>query len=392
MSDAVFASGGRRTRVFLPFRLDAVLDDWSSLRAAMIRSKPDGFTRTEWAYLVSFLDRDALAGVFRDAFGEPEAGGGGGAGVDAVAGAGGMVAVWLPSNVSLLGALLLVLLSLTGNPVRVKAGSRGDDLTRAFLDYALDRLAPGPLREHLAGAVVVETFSREDPRNAEWASRAHVRLAFGSDAGVAAVEALPHPEDSVGFSFGHRVSQAWIEPETCGERDLETLLRVFDVYGQSACTSPGRVVLLDATPDQARLLRDRLLSLWPRVLPRRPETIVASTGLLDDQWARMEGWDSRLVPGNGAAIAVGGAGMSPPAGQRILPLMPMKMREALASLPANIQTVGHALSPAVERDLAPRLTARGVLRFVPVAEMHHFGPVWDGQDYWRRTFTVEDAG
>jgi len=169
-------------------------------------------------------------------------------------------------------------------------------------------------------------------------------------------------------------------------------LRVFDVYGQSACTSPGRVVLLDATPDQARLLRDRLLSLWPRVLPRRPETIVASTGLLDDQWARMEGWDSRLAPGNGAAIAVGGAELSPPAGQRILPLMPMKMREALASLPANIQTVGHAVSPGVARDLAPRLTARGVLRFVPVAEMHHFGPVWDGQDYWRRTFTIEDAG
>jgi len=71
--------------------------------------------------------------------------------------------------------------------------------------------------------------------------------------------------------------------------------------------------------------------------------------------------------------------------------MAMAIPEALASLPANIQTIGHAVSPALERDLPPRLFERGALRFVPVAEMHHFGPVWDGQDYWRRTFSIGDA-
>lgn len=389
MFESIFVSGGRRTRVRLPFRLDAVLDDWSSLRTTMIRNKPGAFTRTEWAYLVQFLERDALAGVFRGAFGEPHASGG--ARFDAEARPGGMVAVWLPSNVSLLGALTVILLSLTGNPIRVKAGSRGDDLTRTFLEHAMEHLRPGPLREHLAAAVAAETFSREDPRNAEWAWLAHTRLAFGSDAGVAAIHSLPHPRDSVGFSFGHRVSQAWIEPAACGEDALESLLRVFDVYGQSACTSPGRVVLLEASRDDALRLRDRLVSMWSRVFPRAPETIVASTGLLDDQWARLEGWGSRLVAGHGAAIAVGDAGMRPPAGQRILPLMPMTTAEALAGLPGNIQTIGHATSPRLERALPARLAARGVLRFVPVAEMHHFGPVWDGQDYWRRTFSIEDA-
>jgi hypothetical protein len=389
MFEAVFASGGRRTRVLLPFRLDAVLDDWATLRTTMIRSKPDAFTRTDWAYLISFLDREALAGVFRGAFGDPDAAGG--APVHAVAQPGGMVAVWLPNNVSLLGALSLILLSLSGNPLRLKSGSRGDDLTRGFLDYALEHLRPGPLREHLARTVAVETFSREDPRNAEWASRAHARIAFGSDTGVAAIASLPHPDDSVGFSFGHRVSQAWIEPAACDDRCLETLLRVFDVYGQAACTSPALVVLLGATRDQALRLRDRLVSLWSNAFPRPPETIIASTGLLDDQWARLEGWDSRRVRGHGAAIAVGDAGMKPPAGQRILPLMAMTASEALARIPANIQTVGHAVPSPRTQELAPLLAARGVLRFVPVAEMHHFGPVWDGQEYWLRTFAIEAA-
>ena len=387
MFEATFQSAGRRTRVLLPFRVDAVLDAWSSLRSTMVRSKPEAFTRTEWAYLVAFLDREELGGVFREAFGNPAEGAG--APVHAEARPGGMVAVWLPNNVSLLGALTLILLSLTGNPIRVKAGSRGDDLTRAFLGYALEHLGPGPLREHLERAVAVETFSRENPLNAEWASLAHTRLAFGSDAGVEAIESLPHPRDSVGFSFGHRVSEAWLDAAACDEGVLESLLRVFDVYGQAACTSPRRVVLIEQGPDDARLLRDHLVSLWPRVFPRRPAAIVASTSLLDDQWARVEGWDSRLVDGHGAAIAVGDARMSPPLGQRILTLMPMTTLEAVGSLPPNIQTVGHAVSPERARTLHPRLTARGVLRFVPVSEMHHFGPVWDGQDYWRRTFSVE---
>ena len=389
MFEEVFEAGGRRTRVLLPFPLDAVLDDWASLRSAMIREKPDAFARSEWAYLLSFLDRDALEDVFQATFGRRRTPGEGA--VDAVARPGGAVAVWLPNNVSLLGALTLVLLSLTGNPVRMKAGSRGDDLTRQFFDYALAHLTPGPLREHLASSVSIETFSRDDPRNAEWASRASTRIAFGSDAGVAAIESLPHPGGSRGFSFGHRVSQAWVEPDACDDRALESLLRVFDVYGQSACTSPGRVVVLDAGPEQALALRDRMVALWPGIFPRPPATIVSSTGLLDHQWARAEGWDSRLVKGHGAAIAVGDPTMTPPAGQRILPLTPMTISHAVAALPGNIQTVGHAVSPPTEGALMPRLAPRGIARFVPVAEMHHFGPVWDGQDYWRRTFALDVA-
>ena len=149
MSEARFVSAGRRTLALLPFDLDAVLADWASLRPRMVREEPAPFTRDEWAYLISFLDRGNLTSAFTGAFGEPEAAQRTGP-VHVVARPGGPVALWLPNNVSLLGALTLVLLSLTGNPLWIKAGSRGDDLTRDFLRYALEKLPAGALRDHLA--------------------------------------------------------------------------------------------------------------------------------------------------------------------------------------------------------------------------------------------------
>jgi phenylacetate-CoA ligase len=389
MFETAFVAGGRRTRLQLPFRLDDALEDWSALRSAMTRGKPGAFLRDEWAYLIGFLDRDFLEGVFREAFGDREPAEHGPSHVEASPG--GPVALWLPNNVGLLGALTLILLSLTGNEVRIKAGSRADDLTRLFLDYASTHLRQGELRDHLARRVTVEVFSREDPRNAAWASTARTRIAFGSDAGVAAVQALPHPAESLGFSFGHRVSQAWIEPAACDDPTLESLLRVFAIYGQAACTSPGRVVLLDAAREEAFALRDRMLVLWKKIFPRAPETAVASASILDHQWARAEGWDSRLAEGHGAAIAVGSAGLDPPAGQRILPLTAMTTAQALARLPGHIQTIGHAVSPERARALPSLLAPRGVKRFVPVEAMHRFGPVWDGEDFWRQTFALREA-
>lgn len=384
MFEARFVAGQRRTAVLLPFALDSLLDDWAGLRSQMARLKPDAFTRDEWAYLIGFLERDHLEGAFRQAFGDrerkicdP---------VHGVAVPGGPVAVWLPNNVSLLGPLVVVLISTTGNPIWIKSGSRGDDLTKAFLDYAVANVRVGALRERLATAVTAATFSREDPRNGQWAARARTRLVFGSDAGVAAVQALPHPAESVGFSFGHRESEAWLETSTCDDRTLEALLRVYAVYGQAACTSPKRVVLLEETRSRAVELRDRLLELWKVLFPRDPEMSIASIAIRDHQWASALGWDSRLARRHGSAFAVGDAETAKPGGLRILPLVALTVDEALETLPARIQTVGHAVSPDLERRLLRRVVSRRVKRFVPLADMHQFGPVWDGQAFWQQTF------
>jgi hypothetical protein len=384
MFEIRFASPGQTTLLLLPFDVDRVIADWAALRHRMIGRKPEAFTRTEWAYLISFLEPEGLERVFLETFGDRRA-------EEAetrrvIAWPAGTVAVWLPNNVSLLGSLTLILVSLTGNPLRIKGGSRGDDLTLLFLDYARENLIPGELRDHLLERVVVEVFSRDDPRNAEWAGSARTRLVFGSDAAVAAIHALPHPIDSIGFSFGHRESEAWLEIPACDDRTLETLLRVFDVYGQSACTSPGRVVLLGATRQQAIDIRERLFSLWGTLFPRDPDMAVASASILDHQWATSLGWSSRLAPRHGAALAAGTGHLPRPFGQRILLVVPLTLSDAVASLPESIQTIGHALSPDTERALPARIAARGVKRFVPVAEMHRFGPVWDGQSFWRETF------
>ena len=389
MFEACFVSGSQRTRVALPFDLDRVVDGWAGLRKRMVREKPDVFTRDEWAYLVSFLEAGNLEGAFAGAFGEREREGGGPA--HATARPGGPIAVWLPSNVSLLGALTLVLLSLTGNPIWLKAGSRGEDLTREFLGYALERLPAGPLREHLSSSVRAEAFSRADPRNSEWAALARTRLVFGTDAATAAVASLPHPAGSRGFSFGHRESEAWIEPEAMSEETLATLLRVFSVYGQAACTSPARVVVLGGEEGSARQLRDRLAALWPRVFPKDPEMAVASTAVLDHQWAASLGWQSVLAPRHGAAFASGSDGMPTPRGLRLLPIVALPIERALASLPEKIQTVGHALAPGRERALAPAIARTRASRYVPVGDMHRFGPVWDGQAYWKETFEMVEA-
>ena len=153
----------------------------------------------------------------------------------------------------------------------------------------------------------------------------------------------------------------------------------------------GLKTALLTEPSCANLNNSLLLAISKRIFPRAPETAVASTSILHHQWASAEGWDSRLAEGHGAAIAVGNAGVDPPAGQRILPLTAMTTAEALARLPERIQTIGYVLSPASERALPSLVAPRGVKRFVPVADMHRFGPVWDGEDFWRQTFVMREA-
>jgi hypothetical protein len=392
MSDRLhgFHAGDRTVALALPFDLAGVLDEWKALRVAMTRELPAGFRRDEWAYLVQFLAPEALAGVFRSTFGEPVADL---AEVEAVWRPRGPVAVWLPNNVSLLGPLALALLSLTGNELLLKGGSRGDDLAGAFLAFSRAKSPDGSaLGEHLARAVRYEVFERDDPRNAEYARRARVRVVFGSDQAAAAIEALEHPPGSLSFAFTDRRSEAWIEPAAIDERLLETLVRVFAIYGQAGCTSPRRVVLLGASAAEARAVRDRLSVLWPRAVPGDPPAHVASGAIAARQWAAAEGWDAVLVERHAAVLTTGAGALPPIEAPFVLPVVARTLEDAVAELPPNVQTVGHALAePSAPRWL--ELVARTrALRFVPLARMHHFGPVWDGAEFWRACFERVEIG
>jgi hypothetical protein len=385
-----FEAPSQRTIVALPFDLEAWVAEWTALRGTMIRSVPEPFTRDEWAYLVTFLDPDNLRRPFQQAFGAPS--GKPGAAPDVLARPRGPVAVWLPNNVSLLGPLTLVLISLTGNPVRLKAGSQAEDLALAFVTFARKHLAAGPLACYLTERVTLDRFDREDPRNREMAADAAVRIVFGSDESAAAVDALPHPPDSIRFAFSDRQSEAWIDPARADQETLSTLIKVFAIYGQAGCTSPRRVVVLDGTPDDARAICQGLVELWPRIIIRDVAMHVASQNVMTRQWAAAKGWHAVLAPRNAAVIAAGAPELEPVSGLMTLPIVSAPVEQACAQLPANIQTIGHALTSAVEPRWMERVASSRIKRFVPLRRMHHFGPWWDGFDFWKQLFELVEVG
>lgn len=386
----------------LPFDLHRWIVDWQTVQRQMLRAVPDAFTRDEWAYLCGFVGGAELRTVFVQTFGvrAGESAGQAPRGVDiprptaprAFARPRGPVAVWLPNNVSLLGPLTLVLVSLSGNPVRLKAASQAEDLTEAFLRFARQHAPAGPLADYLRERVRLVRFDRADPRNREMAAEAKVRIVFGSDEAVQAIDALPHPADSVGVAFSDRQSEAWIQPARAGDETLTTLIKVFAIYGQAGCTSPRRAVLLDGSAAEARSLRDRLLKLWPKVVRRDVPMHVASQNVMARQWAAAQGWDAELAPRNAAVLLTGEATLGPIEGHMALPVVAATRAEALLQLPTNIQTIGHALEDDLDERWLWLLAGTSVKRFVPLGRMHHFGPVWDGFAFWRGLFEEVEVG
>lgn len=377
-----FESASGRTALALPFSQPQIVAEWGALRSAMRKTVPGEFSRDEWAYLMTFLSPENLHAPFLEAFGRPATGWR----VSRLARPRGVVAVWLPNNVSLLGPLTLVLLSLTGNRILIKGGSRSHDLTGAFLAFAREHLVEGPLRVHLEQRVDLQVFAHGDDREHQMLAQADVRIVFGSEAAATAVHGAAPTLRGTGFSFTDRQSQAWIEASAATDDVLSNLIRVFAIYGQAGCTSPRRVVLLDGTRAESDDLRSRMLELWPHVLRFRPPVHIASGNTMALQWAAALGWDAAATVNRHAVIGVGDLAMETIDAPMFLPICPASREEAARQLPRNIQTLGHAfVDPTDPRWL--RLTAAtAVKRLVPIARMHHFGSLWDGQQFWRQCF------
>jgi hypothetical protein len=377
-----FESAFGRTGLALPFSPPQVIADWGALRSAMRKSVPAEFSRDEWAYLMTFLAPQNLHAPFLEAFGKPVDGGR----PSRLARSRGVVAVWLPNNVSLLGPLTLILLTLTGNRISLKSGSRSRDLTGPFLAFAREHLAGGPLRDHLAQRVHLEVFAHGDDRQRGMIEQADVRIVFGSDAGASAIHGAASPLRGTGFSFIDRQSQAWIEAGAATDAVLSNLIRVFAIYGQAGCTSPRRVVLLNGTEAQAHALRSRIIELWPSVLRFRPPLHVASANTMTLQWAAALGWDAVTAVNRHAVIGVGNLSLETIDATMFLPICPATPEEAARHLPGNIQTVGHAFVDPADPQWLHLAATTSIKRLVPIARMHHFGPLWDGQRFWSQCF------
>ena len=354
----------------------SIIDEWDRLRNQMIRTCPDAFSRQEWAYLLSFLDPDTLK-LFHASALE-------GWGSDVTPRLRGSVALWLPNNVSLLGPLMLIALSLTGVTLRVKAGSRSEDLAAAFLDYLSETLPAGALRTWLQEKVTLQAFASSDPRSAEMAAEAAVRIVFGSDPAGRAIEALPHPLHSSQINFTHRESEAWCLG-TPSEQDLDTLIQVLAIYGQAGCTSPSRLVLLDVPVRVAEASASALATRWFSMISEAPAPHIASNTMMASQWARANGWSSHTADSHAAIFAAGDFTLPFFACDMGLPVIAASTEEALSRIPAKAQTLG-CCGDSLSAELREQLLKSPFTRIVPLAQMHHFAPVWDGHAFLRELY------
>ncbi len=374
--------------ILTPFELAKIIGEWNSLRGKMIRSMPEDFEREEWAYVMTFLGSSNLNRILDQTFG-PQVEGEVYSNIR-LHRPRGPVAVWLPNNVSLLGPLLVILISLTGNRILIKAGSRSKNLTSSFIDYALHNLSSGDLTAYLEQMIRIAYFDHDDVRNSEMSGEASVRIFFGSDQAAKDIQALPHSIMTVDFFFTDKQSELWLEPDSVDDETIENLIKVFAVYGQAGCTSPRCVYLIDGNELQAIELRERIVETWSSVFKGIPPQHIASSVTMATQLAKTYGWDVAVVPNRGAAIATGDSVCKTPDANMLLPITWIRLEDRIKAIPENIQTIGHS-SPDQSLDKWLQVLEKtNVKRFVPLGEMHHFGPTWDGFGFWRQLFEEVD--
>jgi hypothetical protein len=382
----LFQNAETITKIQVPFELDEMIQAWSQLRKHMIREVPDGFTRDEWAYLISFISSDALYGVYESTFGKRMTG-------DSTAtqtlSIRDNVALWLPNNVSLLGPLVMILVSITGSTLQVKVGSRSENLCEILSKWALSKTTEGPLKSWLEEKLTLMRIARGDPKLTELSEWANIKMAFGSDAGCQSIAELPSKDDVLNFSFADKQSRIWCFKDDLNDDALQMIIKVFAIYGRAGCTSPQCITLLDGNEEDCHQLAQQLAQHWPQTMKKDVEMHFASDNVLSFQLAGANQWNATLVERNKAVLSVGPADATLPSGHLHLPISWASLDEASALLPENIQTIGYVMSAPKQKEISQHLKNTNVKRFVPVEQMHHFGPVWDGMEFWKALFCEE---
>ena len=119
---------------------------------------------------------------------------------------------------------------------------------------------------------------------------------------------------------------------------------------------------------------------------------IASENIMARQWAAALGWDAATAPNDAATLCIGSAELPEIDSLMFLPLALGERESVTAKLPANIQTVGHALAAPPDAAWLAAIARTGIKRFVPLGQMHHFGPTWDGYEFWKGLFERVEVG
>ena len=121
----------------------------------------------------------------------------------------------------------MILVSITGNKLRIKLGSSGSDLCTPLVEWIKNSLESGPLVNWLENDVSIERFGRESEMNRFLSEWSDVRIVFGSDLGCEEVSKLPCKENSRTYLFSNKVSQIWCSIKEMDENKIKTLIKVF---------------------------------------------------------------------------------------------------------------------------------------------------------------------
>jgi len=259
------------------------------------------------------------------------------------------------------------------------------------LDYLKKHLSAGVLFDYVNDQINVEYFPRDDSRQKDLSMNSDIRIIFGSDESALAIQAIDHKPESLVFSFVDKKSEAWISPGQATDDALKQLLRVFSIYGKAGCTSPAKLVLIDQSTEEAVKLRDRLCKLSEEVLGK-VEMYRASENIMSHQWAMANGWNACLTKDNSACFAVGNMDLPVFQGFYSLPIVTATLTEAQNNLPKNIQTLVAAMDDISKNKVLDLAVNSGIKRIVPISQMHYFGGIWDGFDFWSQLFESVEIG
>jgi hypothetical protein len=290
--------------------------------------------------------------------------------------------------VSLLGPLTLIVCILSGvKNIRLKTSSRAEDLTSHFAEYIKNMMANSVLAEFVASSVSVVNEDQDHPAVKQMAKEADVRIVFGSDATALDIQQTSLNPTSQNVAFIDKVSEAWIDKESSKVEDvLADLVKVFHEYGKVGCTSPQRLILIDHSREEALKIRASLLKIYHQLFPGKPEMHIASNTTLANQILTLEGWDCLEVKNKSTLFAVGSYALEAYDGLMSLPIIPSDILGATQNLPQNIQTIGCQLSKSNQQVLLNHLGKTQIKRIVPIQEMHNFGSVWDGLNFFDTLF------
>jgi hypothetical protein len=295
----------------------------------------------------------------------------------------GLVCHWIAGNVPLLGLFSWAISALVGNVNLIRLSSKQED----FVTPLLKELE---LLSDAGGQMVAETrvivFDRQDlSAHHEMSKAADVRIAWGGEEAITAIQTLPRRWDCEDVILGPRVSFAVVDPELATDSVVTRLATDVVYFDQLACSSPQNLFVkgrpgqeaFDSFVDRFSAAFDRLsravarhtlsFSETYRVQLDRTRILLEGGSLKHDshtQWtiALMEQPHKRVANAN-----------------RFLQVVPFEHFEFICSqFPPNVQTVTTLLYREEFERFTELAALCGVCRFPGPGEGNHFEIPWDG--------------